>query len=110
MAIADDCLKILREVVPSVVLAYKVHYIGLSIDGIARNFAIMRPKREFLRVAARVGKPETWADRLEEAGIVVMEGGRSRGRIVFRLGSQDLKNHHDLLHELFAAAYGVTEE
>lgn len=110
LAIADECLAILREVVPSVELTYKVQYLGLAIGGIARNFVFMRPKREFLRVTAKIADPETWAEKLESAGLVVLEGGRSRGRLTFRLNQGEAIKHHDLLRGVFAEAYGVTTE
>jgi hypothetical protein len=107
LAIADECFGILRELLPLAELRYLRNYLGLAIDGIARNNVVMRPKREFVRVGVRTGQTEAWAEKLESAGLVVMEGGRSKGSIVFRLGKGDPGKHHDLIRQLFAEAYEV---
>jgi hypothetical protein len=110
VAIADECLGILREVVDGLELKYNRHYIGLAERGVAHNFVTFRPKREFVRVSARIGDTDAWAGRLEDAGLVVLEGGRRRGALIFRMEKGDAQKYHALLKELFTAAYGSNEE
>jgi len=89
---------------------YNRHYIGLTENGIAHNFVVFRPKKEFVRVSAKITEADAWVGRLEDADLVVMEGGRTRGTLIFRLKTGDVQKHHVLLKELFTAAYGVKEE
>lgn len=110
VSIADDCLGILREISPSLELKYNRHYIGLADKGIVHNFVTFRPKKEFARVIAKIAQADSWVERLEDADLVVLEGGRKRGKLVFRLKKGDVQKHHELLKELFTAAFGVTEE
>jgi len=111
LAIVDECFRILRQIVPSVELNYKRGYIGLAISGISRNFVFFRPKKQWSRVAARVGDVQPWAEKLDAARITTLEGGRKKGVLVFRFDSaEEVRQHETLLCELFTAAYGGKEE
>lgn len=112
MAVADECLEILRETDPTISLKYNKYYIGLADSTGANNFVIFRAKKEWLRAEVRLllNDQETWSAKLEEAGIVVLPGLSARERLVFRLTSKDIKSNHDLLRELFEVAYAKEQE
>lgn len=109
MEVADASLAILRKLHPKAEFKYNRNYMGVSIDGLVRNRVVFRPKREFVRLTAKLGQQQTWADRLEDAGLAVLEGGRSRGRLTFRLAPGEAQQHHEVLLDLFKEAYGDVE-
>ncbi len=103
--IADECFEIISKVIPSAVPKYNRQYIGLAIEGLARTFISMDLKREFLSLWVRLADRKTWADRCDAAKLVVLNGGSAEGYLTFRLYPGDVTKHHDLLRDLFAAAY-----
>jgi hypothetical protein len=68
----------------------------------ARNFVVFKPKKQFVRVEARVSDRELWIPRLEEAGLPTLswKGG---GRLRFRLRAGEVVSRRDLLRQLFVA-------
>jgi len=105
LKVADECLGILREVSPTLNLAYKRNYIGLTEQGRANNFVLFRAKKQFLRVEVVITDQAAWSARLEETGLEILEGVTARKRMVFRLTHEELTQNRALLKELFTAAY-----
>ena len=103
--VADECLTILQEVSPTLKLSYRRNYIGLTEQERANNFVLFRAKKQFLRVEVVLTDQEAWSAKLEEAGLEILEGVKARKRMVFRLTSEELVQNHELLREIFVAAY-----
>ena len=103
--LVDDCLAILREVQPELVVKYNKYYIGLTINGFPFNFVIFRAKKQFIRAEVKLSQQEEWNSKLEEAGLVVLPGAKKRDRLVFQLHKNDVDKNHDLLKDLFAESY-----
>jgi hypothetical protein len=109
----DDCRSILKTISPTLSLKYNRYYIGITESGLANNFIVFRPKKAFVRVEVRISPPDqldSWDGRLNDAGIVVLPGGRADGWIRFRLTKQDLEQHRDLITELFTTSYKTQQE
>ena len=102
VSIADQCLAILREVLPGTSFKYNQQFIGLTVNGRVNNFTIFLPKKQFLSVKARVEDRPHWKELLEEKDIEVTSIGERLIR--FRLTSQDVAEKRDLLKELFATS------
>ncbi len=105
LAIADDCLSVLREIKPSLNLKYNKYYIGITEDGSPNNFLVFRAKKQFLRVEAKISDQDKWKTDLEDAGLVVLEGVKKRPRIKLQVTAEDVGMHRELLKNLFLAAY-----
>jgi hypothetical protein len=77
LAMADDLLEIVRTLDPNLELKYNKFYIGLAKNGQPCNFAVFRPKKNFVRIEPRLEKSDETQDRLETAGLDVttMTGG-----------------------------------
>jgi hypothetical protein len=103
LAIADQCMAILKEIVPTVAFKLNQQFVGLTVQGAVNNFIVFIPKKQFLSLQAKVEDRPHWKDLLEEKGIEVISVGASRIR--FRLTAQDVMEKHDLLKELFSTAY-----
>ncbi len=101
---ADKLLEIAKEFEPAVELKYNKFYIGLAKDGIARNFLIFRPKKNFLRFEPRLQRSAEREDRMERAGLDLMDYDTHWGRYRIRLQAEDLDVHAKLITELIREA------
>lgn len=103
--IADECVEILKEIVPSIEPNYVKNYIGLKENGRVNNFFLCRAKKKYLLAEVKIADHETWKKRLEEADIELVQSTRLLRLIRFRITKPEVKQHHDLLKEFFEAAY-----
>ncbi len=105
MGLVDACLAIIKNFAPDLQLTYKRQYMGLAENGRANNFVYWRPRKQFVRTGVRINETEEWRIRLEDKGISVLEAGKKAGRLVMNLYESDIKNHRDLIAELFGSAH-----
>ena len=104
LAIVDECISILKEIVPGLELTYKKQYMGLTEDGRTNNFIVFEGKKQFIRVRTAIREQDHWKERLEDAGISVMGSGKKSRRLDMNLSKEHVKTHRDLLKEFFSAA------
>ncbi len=112
VAMADELLEIVRHCDPSLELKYNKFYIGLARNGQADNFAVFRPKKNNIRVELRLDKNELVEQKIDSAGMDVMDYDDRSNRYRIRLAKGDVKKHIELLTELLSAsfkAYGSNE-
>lgn len=104
LKILDSCISIINEFEPKLSLNYTQSYIGTT-EGLRRqNFAIFIPKQSFVRAEILVSENEAWFKKLESCNFIVNSIGK-RGRIKFRISTDDLINQRNLLKSLFETAY-----
>ena len=58
MDVVDDLLEIVHTVAPEYQLNYNKYYIGLSKDGIANNFVHFKPKKQWVKLLAKIPQSE----------------------------------------------------
>ncbi len=104
VAMADELLEIVKQFDPNLELKYNKFYIGLARQGQADNFVVFRPKKNYIRVEPRLDKDEQIEQKLEAAGLDVMDYDDRWSRYRIRLSKGDVKKHIDLLTELLGAA------
>ena len=105
VALVDQCLAILHLVQPALALNYRKNYIGLSENGKVDNVIVFYPKKKYIRAGVRISQDQdSWRTRLDEAGVAILER-KNRRRIMLHLENDDIEQQHDLLKDLFAAAY-----
>lgn len=66
---------------------------------------IFRPKKDWVRIEARLDKSDAVQTKLEEAGVDVMEHDDRWGRYRIRLAKGDVPKHEALLRDLLRTAY-----
>lgn len=69
MAEIDKIYKSLGDIVSGFTLKYNKFYIGLSKDGISRNFLMFRPKKSFLYIVIKSEENNTIIQELENEGL-----------------------------------------
>lgn len=108
VAMADELLEILKTLNPKLEPKYNKFYIGLAVDGQPNNFVIIRPQKNAIRVEPRLQKTDEIEAAVEAAGLDVMDYDSKWGRYRIRLQAGDVKKRHDVLRQLFEAAYRET--
>jgi hypothetical protein len=102
---ADRMLEMIRTFAPGYELKYNKHYIGLALNGEANNFVVFRPQRTALRFEPKLVKSDETTEKLEGAGLEVLEYDRHFGYYKVRLSPEDIERHQSLLIDLMREAY-----
>lgn len=105
VAMADELLEVLKQLDPSLELKFNKFYIGLARQKQADNFVIFRPQKTSIRVEPRLKKRDEIEQKIEDAGLDVLDYDNRWSRYRIRLGKGDVKKHAELLQELFSAAH-----
>lgn len=105
VAMADEFLELAKQYDASLELKYNKFYIGLAKNGQPSNFIIVRPKKGFIRFEPRLkNSPET-TERLENAGLDVMDYDARWGRYRIRLKPGEIEKNREILGEVVKEAY-----
>jgi len=107
LTMADDLLKIMHSWDGTLTFRYNQGYIGMARNGRADNFVIFFPKRNWLRIAAKLEQSDTIQAKIDkaiESGLDFMDYGKD-GRYRIRLAKDDIRIHEAFLAELLRAAY-----
>ena len=110
VSMADQFLEMAKEHDPGLELKYNKFYIGLAKDGIANNFLSFRPKKGFIRLEVRIKKNDETQEKLETAGLDVMEYDSRWGRYRIRLQPGDIEKYKDTLEDVVAEAYKTSTQ
>jgi hypothetical protein len=110
MEVLDSVVAIVRDIDPSFGPKYNKWYVGLARNGQPLNFIVFRPKSQWVRVEIKLDRSEAIQNRLEEAGIDLMEYSNREGRYKLRLSKGDAQKHDALLRELFQSSFNAFTE
>lgn len=105
VGMAEEVLEILKTLDPSLELKFNKFYVGLARSGQPDNFVVLRPKKNNLRIEPRVDRDIAIEQKLEGAGLDVMDYDERSGRYRVRLAKGDVKKHAEVLTELLGAAH-----
>ena len=106
VGMVDEFLAMATVLDPELELKYNKFYIGLAKGGQANNFVLFRPKKGFLRFEARVKRSDELQERLEAAGLDVMDyDDRRGGRYRIRLLPGDIENNKEMLSGIMKEAF-----
>lgn len=109
VAIADQLLGLIHEFAPGVTLKYNRHYIGIAKDGQPYNFAVFRARKNSLNVDIKLPDELETKQKLEDAGLELMQYDQRWGAYRIRLGKDDLKGCRDLVAGLLRSAYEIRQ-
>lgn len=107
LAMVDQLLQLAQLHDASLELKYNKFYVGLARNGQPSNFVVFRPKKGFLRIEPRLKDSAEMQEKLESAGLDVMEYDTRWGRYRIRLQPGDIEKYRGLLQALISEAYAA---
>lgn len=105
VAMADEVLDLVKQFDPSLELKYNKFYIGLARNGQPFNVVTIRPKKGFIRFEPRLVMTSETQERIEGAGLDVMDYDSRWKRFRIRLKPGDVAKHKDMLAGLIKEAF-----
>lgn len=105
IAMCDELHNTVKTFDQELELKYNKFYIGLAKNGQPCNFVVFRPKKAFLRIEPRIGKSDATQEKLEAAGLDVMDYDDRWGRYRIRLTKSDLSEHREIITEVLTQAF-----
>lgn len=105
ISMCDDLLAMVNQYDSDLEMKYNKFYIGLAKNGQPFNFVVFRPKKNFVRLEPRLPKSVSTQDKLEEAGLDVMDYDDRWSRYRIRLTAEDLKQKKDILDDVLQMAF-----
>ena len=110
VAMADSLLELVKKLDPTIELKYNKFYVGLAKNGVPDNFVIFRPAKTFIRFEPRLERSDATQERLEKAGLDVMDYDERWGRYRIQLTPDGLQKNREVaawvIEEAFKAASG----
>jgi predicted transport protein len=104
VSLADKLHELAERADPGIGLNYNKHYIGLAKQGVAKNFLIMRPRRQHLIAEFRLPFDEVRRDEQEALGFDVLPYDKKWNAYRFRLTAEDFDERAEALGQLAADA------
>ncbi|TAL51542.1 MAG: hypothetical protein EPN92_00490 [Chitinophagaceae bacterium] len=102
--LADEILELVNSIKSGFTLKYNKFYIGLAKNGQANNFAICRPKKNYMRLEVKLPKTTETDDLIESSGIEEMGYDNRWGNYRLRFSKGDIKKQEKVLIELLTKA------
>ena len=102
---ADEVLKIIYLFDPDVEFKYTKFYIGMAKSGQAFNFVKLRPQKTALRLEPRMSQSSEIDNKIEAAGLDLMDYHNRSGRYRLRLTEGEIHPNVELLQELLDQAH-----
>lgn len=107
LKLADAILAIVEKVTPGFALKYNKHYIGLSIQGVSKNFISMTPRKKAILLAAKLPQAEETQALLEQTDMDIMSYDKQWNQYRVRLTEKDIQQSEATLHQLIQKAYSA---
>lgn len=101
---ADEILEIVNDFKSGFSLKYNKFYIGFAKDGQPNNFAILKPKKNYMRLELRLSKTTDIDELIEKNDLEEMDYDTRWGAYRIRLNKGDIKKHQEVLKELLQKA------
>lgn len=96
----DEIYDSLGDYVSGYELKYNKFYIGLSKDGIAKNFIEFKPKKSWLYFIIKGNEDASTIQEIEESGLEVSYIPRWKEYKIRISNLEELKKHKDLMEKL----------
>ncbi|WP_430967364.1 hypothetical protein [Spongiimicrobium sp. 2-473A-2-J] len=101
---ADRMLEIVNSFTTGYELKHNKFYIGLAKDGQANNFAIFRPKKNYMNLEIKHPKNDEWDKIIEDKELDDMGYDTKWGNYRIRLSKGEIKQKNETLKELLVQA------
>ncbi len=100
----DSIFNALNKYTSGYEMKYNKFYVGLTKDGVAKNFISFKPKKSFLYFIFKTNENQELSSKLENEGLDVTYDSRWRQYRVKFTGFNDFKKHEELIQECVKTA------
>lgn len=107
LKLADSLFAIVEEVAPGFSLKYNKHYIGLSSQGISKNFISMTPRKKAILLAVKLPQAEEIQSMLEQTDMDILAYDKQWNNYRVRLTEKDIQQNKATLLQLTQKAYAA---
>ena len=113
LKLADEMLRLIREVAPDLQLKYNKDYIGLASAGVARNFVTLLPRKNYMTAEFSIPRSDELAEWLSESELPVRTAkwsltGSSNGRAHrIDITDREIAEHGGVLLDLVRRAHAA---
>ena len=104
VAIADELLTYILEFDSDAELNYNKFYIGLKINGRSKNYAIFRPKKNYLILEIKIPETEENDEIINQAEITTLNYAKRYGCYRLRINEKELSEKSTTLKQLLLDA------
>lgn len=103
----DQLFTIVKAIDPVLELKYNKFYIGLGKQGVSSLFTLFRPRKAFVRIEPKLPRSPELDEKMDAAGLDVMDYDARWGRYRINLQTEDVEKHKELLQEITRLAYAA---
>ena len=104
VAMADQLLSYIHEFDPDAELNYNKFYIGLKINSRSKNYAIFRPKKNFIGLEIKMPQTEENDEIINQAEIANLDYSKRYGYYRLSIYERDLEEKSDFIKKLLLDA------
>ena len=104
VAMADKLLAYIKEFDPDAELNYNKFYIGLKINSRSKNYAIFRPKKNFIGLEIKMPQTEENDEIINQAEIANLDYSKRYGYYRLSIYERDLEEKSDFIKKLLLDA------
>jgi hypoxanthine-guanine phosphoribosyltransferase len=105
LKLADDILDVVDKIASGYTLKYNKHYIGLSKQGISKNFISVIPRKKAIVLKAKLPQTDETQELLDRTDMDVMPYEKQWNQYRIRLTEKDLQQSKAPLMQLIRKAY-----
>ena len=105
LGIMDSLVELVNTVQPGLKPKYNKHYIGLASGGIARNFVVFLPRRNYVLTLFKIPQDEELTTLLDDTRMNIVSYDNGSYRV--RIRQSDIEEYRDALISLIRKANGA---
>lgn len=105
LGIVDSILELSNKLNPGFQLKYNKYYIGISKDGISKNFISFHPRKTAIILNLKYENNQDFDNLLKETNLDILSYDKQFRQYRLRLNEDDLHNYQELLEKLIDKAY-----
>lgn len=107
LQVVDQLFTIVKAIDQTLELKYNKFYIGLGKQGVSSLFTLFRPRKAFVRIELKLPRSSELDEKMDAAGLDVMDYDTRWGRYRINLQTEDVEKHKELLQEITRLAYAA---
>jgi len=106
LTLCDNIKEDINQFAPGFELKYNKFYIGISKEGIPKNFVSMTPRKTNVLLNLRIEQNEDTSNQLQATDLEILSYDRQWKQYRMKLNKGGYEKNRELLKELMTKAYG----